>query len=253
MDTQNKKTLKILAKYEGGSKSYGLATPKSDTDIRFLFIHTDYKKIIGLERHEHECRQNEHEDSFGFEIRHFFNLLRRGNTQCLEMLFNYKWLEVADEFLNQIQVNRHDLIDSHKLYKCLRGYCFSERRLVLGERTGVLGGKRREHLDEFGYSYKNLVQFLRLSAAGSIFFQTGEFPVDINKTEYGDLLFRIKNHPDCYSVEDAKLLMSEYEKILDESYKNIKVVYRYDEDLANKICLNLYLPILNMGNKNYGF
>ena len=103
-------------------------------------------------------------DSFGWELRHALNLLKKGNTMVLEILYNDVWLEVTEEF-KSIQSFRDKLIDSHKIYKCLRGYCFSERQLVLGKRTGVLGGKRKEALERLGYSYKNLVKFLRLCLA----------------------------------------------------------------------------------------
>jgi predicted nucleotidyltransferase len=45
--------MKIIAKYENGSKSYGLNNQDSDKDIAFLFIHNDISKIIGLNRHDH--------------------------------------------------------------------------------------------------------------------------------------------------------------------------------------------------------
>lgn len=162
--------MKVLAKYLGGSHSYGLATPESDKDERYVFLHTDIPRILGLNRYDHESKQTNGEDSFGWELRHALNLLKKGNTMVLEILYNEEWLEITEEF-KYIQSFRNQLIDSRKLYKCLRGYCFSERQLVLGKRTGVLGGKRKEALERLGYSYKNLVQFLRLCLAGLSFFK----------------------------------------------------------------------------------
>lgn len=236
--------MKTLAKYLGGSTSYGLAVPTSDKDERYLFLHTEISKIIGLERYEHQSKQTDEIDSFGWELRHALNLLKRGNTQILEILYNDQWIEITDEF-KYIQSYRDKLIDSHKLYKCLKGYAFSERQLVLGKRTGVLGGKRKLSLDEHGYSFRNLVQYLRLCLAGDIFFQDGRFPVNIRNESGGDLLFDIKINPGNYNKDRAILLMDEFERKLDASYANIKVVYSYNDEIANQICFDLYYPILN--------
>ena len=236
--------MKLLCNYLGGSISYGLNTPTSDRDERFLFLNTEISKILGLERHEHESRQTNGEDVFGWELKHYLTLLRRGNTMCLEMLYNDTWLEITDEF-KYIQSFKHQLINSDQLFKCLMGYCQSERRLVLGEKTGVLGGKRRGHLDTYGYSYKNAVQFLRLTLCGKIFFQEGYFPVNILQVDSNYLLFNIKTHPELYSKDDVIKLMDEYEKMLTESYNNIKVKYEYNSKLANDLCYELYMPILN--------
>ncbi len=241
--------IKTLCKYLGGSISYGLSTPTSDKDERYVFLHKDYSYIIGLDRYEHECHQNDTEDIFGYELRHFLNLLHQGNTSCIEILYNDVWLELSPEW-KYIQNYKTNLVDSNKLFKCLMGYCFSEKKLVLGERTGVLGGKRREHLEKYGYSYKNLVQYLRLCLCGKVMFQTGTFPVNIRSYDPNDLLYSIKTKPELYTKDNAIKLMDEYQKMLTKSYDEIKYNYKYDIDIANKICYDLYVPVI-LANKNY--
>lgn len=241
--------MKTICSYYGGSLSYGLATPTSDKDERGIFIHVDISKIIGLNRHDHESKLNKGtgEDIFYWELRHFLNLLNKGNTQALEIMWNNNWINKTIEF-DLIQESRNHLVDSHKLFKCLKGYAYGERDLTNGKRTGVLGGKRREHLETYGFSYKNLVQFLRLCRAGEIFFQTGEFPVNIRNDEIGDLLFDIKTNPANYTKEQANQLMDEWEQKLNHSYDNIKVVYGFNEDLANELIYFIYNPVI----KEYG-
>ena len=167
---------------------------------------------------------------------------------CLEMMYNETWTEITEEF-KYIQSFRDELIDSHNLYKCLRGYCQSERALVLGKRTGVLGGKRRQHLETYGYSYKNAVQFLRLCLCGQVFFQEGWFPVNVRTLDVSGTLFGIKTQPQNYSKDDVIKLMDEYEKSLDQSFESIKVTHKYKVDTANEICYWLYMPLL----KNHVF
>ena len=213
-------------------------------DERYLFIHTTISKIFGLERHDHQNKQSDTEDTFGWELRHFLNLLRNGNTMCLEMLYNDTWIEITSEY-SYIQSFKDKLVDSHKLFKCLKGYCFSEKRLTLGERTGRLGGKRCETLKQYGYSYKNAVQFLRLCLCGKIFFQEGYFPVNISKFDEHKLMFDIKTNPGNYNKEKIIELMDLYENDLNASYDNIKIIYKYNNSIADKLCYELYMPILN--------
>ena len=201
----------ILCKYLGGSHSYGLTTPQSDEDVRGVYLSTAVSEIVGLDKNEHQIKQNSEEDTQLFEFRHFLKLLRNGNTQALEMLYNHKWLSVSPQFKG-VQDLRAHLIDSHRLFKCLMGYCQSERRLVLGERTGVLGGKRREHLDTYGYSYKNAVQFLRLCRAGEVFFQKGEFPVDITSYDTSGIIRDVKLNPKDYTKDKDNTSLEEKSK-----------------------------------------
>ena len=240
--------MKVICKFLGGSTAYGLNTPSSDKDERYLFLHTDVSRIVGLERYEHESRQNDTEDVFGWELRHFLNLLNKGNTMCLEMLYNDQWLEISPEF-KLIQEQKNNLISSDKLFSCLCGYCHSERAFVLGSRTGKLGGKRFAALEKYGYSYKNAVQFLRLCVAGSIFFQKGYFPVNIKDLpQYGEIS-NVKFNPGDYNRESAIELMDRYEKMLLGSYDSIKVKHTFNPAVANKLCMDLYMPIL-MENKD---
>ena len=78
--------------------AYGLNTPESDIDNRFVFLNSDISQIIGLNRYDHLDIKSVTEDSFGFELRHFFNLLKRGNTQCFELLWNTHWMSITKEW-----------------------------------------------------------------------------------------------------------------------------------------------------------
>jgi predicted nucleotidyltransferase len=239
--------LKIIARYIGGSHSYGLATPTSDEDDRFVFIHQDIPNIIGLSRYEHQTQQDETHDSQGWEVRHFINLLRRGNSQCYEMLDNQIWQSKTAEF-QLIQDNRNNLIDSKRFFTCISGYAVSESRLVLGERSGPLGSKRKESIDKYGYSYRNLVQYIRLMWMATRFFKIGVITANVHiDEEVYNLLYSIKNTPEKYTKEDAYQLMIKYNDIFNKTHKDSKVRYSFNEKAANQIIFDIYYPIL----KNY--
>lgn len=241
--------MKILCQYLGGSKLYGLDTPTSDEDIRYVFLNTELGQIIGLDRFEHLDKRNKDEDSFGMELRGFLNLLRKTNTQVLELLYTplNTFTILDNNFEVHILNQRNKFIDSDRFYKSLKGYIFTERRLVLGERKGQIGGKRYESVEKYGYSPKNIVQLFRLIYAGIEFFTSGIFPTNIKtyNESIWETLIKIKTEPEKYSSE--KLIKQTYllENQLDVVYANTRIKYNFNLDYANWVCASLYEPLLN--------
>lgn len=235
-----------ICKYYGGSTSYSLSTENSDLDERGLFIHTDPKFIIGLNKFDHLCQQNEKQDSQLWEIRHFFNLLKNGNTQALEMLFNEKWIEKSNNF-DYIIKNRLNFIDTEKIFKCLQGYCYSELKLAIGERTGKLGGKRQSQVEKYGFSPKNFVQLIRLSYCGYILFKEGFIPLDLQEhnQELRSLLLDIKNNPFNYKKENLVVLSEEWRNKMINGFDNRSFSFKFDENLANNIIFDIYFDVLS--------
>lgn len=237
--------LKIIAKCLGGSKSYGIDTPQSDEDIRFIFLNTKMETTIGLQKHEHQINKNE-VDNQGFEFRHALNLLQRGNTQVAEMLWNDDWIEISDEWL-EVQKYKKELLDSDKLFNCLRGYFYHELRKFLGiGKCGTLGSKRKNSIEDHGFSEKNAVQALRLLWCGKMYFNFGFFPVSVRKydIELADLLVDIKTNPKTYTTKILETLTLEYEKQMISAYEKKLFKTTYNFELANKLCLKNYFPIV---------
>lgn len=240
-----------LCEMLGGSHSYGLNTSESDIDNRYVFLNSEISQIVGLERYD--CQdgiKNRNEDSFGFELRRFFNLLKRGNTQCLELLWNKNWVSISDEW-KKIQSYKKEFIDLDKCYNSTKGYAFSERKLVNGEKTGQLGGTRQIKLKQYGYSPKNAVQAVRLLWACSYLLEKDEFPVNVknnNENNLWELLIEIKTSPQKFNKENINTIIDTYENFLDLTYKkheNKAKQTKFNEKLANELLLKFYLPILN--------
>lgn len=239
--------MRILVKVLGGSVSYGLNTPSSDEDIRYLFCHTEASKIVGLERYDHQDSRGEGEDKFGWELRHFLNHLRKTNTAVMEILWNDAPLETTPEW-QYIQSHRLSLIDSDRLFVSLLGYMHGERGLTLGDsRRGKLGGKRREALDFHGFSPKNLVNFIRLGFQGGILFKKGYFPVNLTNEnkDFRDFLYEIKVNPGSINREQAIQLMDEAEERLKRDYDNKQFNYSFNFKLANDIVFDIYYKELS--------
>jgi len=242
--------MKTICKMQGGSHSYGLNTASSDIDIRGVFLNDEVNTLIGMDRFEHlENRENEADD-FLFELRRLLNLLRKGNTQALEMLFNDTWISIDYDFCRVVDQRNH-LIDPVKLFSCLQGYMYSERRLANGERTGQLGSKRKAQLEKYGFSPKNFVQLFRLAYCGATFFATGEFPVNIVEydAEFGAKLLRIKTQPELFKKEDLNELVDHHlagmTVVFEANKAELCSKFKFDQTVANELLLELYGPIIH--------
>lgn len=235
----------MLVKVFGGSTAYGLNTPESDVDYRGVFVNTEPSKILGLERMDHLQKQ-ETEDVLYYEVRKFFELLRNGNTGALEILFTENVPLETTEVFDEVRNNKIKFVDTDKMFKCLLGYMQGERRLANGERTGVLGGKRKAQLEKFGFSPKNFTQLFRLAYCGMTLFGEGYFPVNIktDNTEVWNLLMSVKTHPENHTKDQLNTLANLYEESLKEAYDERKFSYTFDYDLANEMLRKIYLPYL---------
>lgn len=243
----NREDKLMLAETLGGSHAYGLNTPNSDTDLRGIFVNTDVSHLVGLKRDEVLVSQKEGgDDKVYTEFRHALKLLRGANTQMIELLFTDSWI-VCHPLWQKVQEVRSKLICSHKLFACLKGYMQGELRLANGERTGRLGGKRKEAIDKYGFSPKNFVQLLRLARAGCVYFEYGIFPVNIMKYNpgFGQYLLDIKTNPQNYTKEELNAASKEFEIQLVDSFNHRKFDTVFDEDTANNLCLQVYGPLIN--------
>ncbi len=194
----------IMCKYLGGSHLYGLNTPSSDTDERGVFCNTEPAQILGLDVQEHQRKQDADSDIVLFEIRRWMELLRKSNTESVDALFVEKWTIEPDNIMLECIKNRHRLFDSKRLIKSILGYMIGELRLAVGERTGVLGAKRRVALEKYGYSPKNFVQLFRLYHLARGVCCENRYILDCTNEPYFEKLMRIKTEPQKYDVEKLK-------------------------------------------------
>lgn len=243
-------TMKIISKIIGGSHLYGLNTPESDIDERYIYASTDISDIIGLTKNECVDNRNTEEDRLGYEVRRYLTLLQKTNNQVIEFLYANPsdYLVLTPEF-KAILDNRASLIDRDKLYKSLRGYMQGELRLANGERTGDLGGKRKAALLKYGFSPKNFVQLYRLSYCGIEFLKTGHFPVNIRNynSKVADALLEIKVNPEKFTKEELTHNAKQAEIQLEETWdkvKNNKPFTVFDPYVANNLLTNIYYPTI---------
>lgn len=239
--------MNFLAKCVGGSHSYGLAGPDSDTDYRGVFINTDISHILGMTKEQNQTSTHKDPDKNAegayFELRHFMQLLRKTNTMTLEILFNEDWIEKTPAF-DLILEQKFELLDTKRFYHSLGSYMTNELRLMTGERTGTLGGKRKAALDKYGYSPKNAVNLIRLCSAGRCFFEEGFFPLKIKDQAMHSFLWNVKNNPQDFIVEYLIGFISDEREMFENAYIHKKFNYIFNEDVANDLLRKIYYPYI---------
>lgn len=243
--------MELLFTMVGGSHSYGLNTPASDVDNRGVFLNEKLSEILGLQKHDDQQNISNGADDKYKELRRFLNLLKGGNTEALEMLFTTQYTSSTPLF-DKLRNARQGLVDSARLYASLRGYMQGELRRANGELKGK-SGKRKDMLVQYGFSPKNFVQLFRLAWAGAVFFQTGEFPVNVREVNksLADTLVDLKTYPEKWNREELNNLAKVYEQDLDKAYSERPRDYFFDEAYANVIVLEAYYPKLEKMHKVY--
>lgn len=230
----------LLVELIGGSTLYGLNNESSDIDYRGLFIARDKKYISGFDTIESIVQDNEIDSTY-YELTRYLKLLRKSNTQVLEILFAPDDAFTYKSYLfDYIRENRYDLIETNILKSSLKGYVFSEIRLATGERSGQLGGKRKAAVEKYGFSYKNFVQILRLCKVGQVFFTSGDYMVKVKDFDpnYHDFLMEIKTKPENFTKDQLSGLVDEEFKKLEKIMEESTINFKFDVDLASDIVLD---------------
>lgn len=240
--------MKTLCKLIGGSHLYSLANENSDIDYRGIFCNTEVSKIIGLDRFDCQTKQSEEEDSVFYEVRHFLSLLRKTNTQVLEILFapDSSFLELDDQFKDLVLDERYHFIDTKRLFSSIMGYMNGEKRLISGERKGQIGKKRYESVKKFGYSPKNMANYIRLALVASTFFNSRRYVVDCNEFDEYSLLRKIREAPESFDELEIEDMITNFEQKVKDSFNNRDQTkdLTFDEEYANFVLSKIYKPYL---------
>ena len=202
--------MKTLCTYLGGSHLYGMNTPESDIDERGVFMNTDPLYVYGFHRLDNQVKQTAQEDVVMHELTQFLKLATKSNTQTLECLFAPldAFTSLDHDFEVRVLDQKERFLNTDQLFKSLDGYLFNEMRLALGERTGLLGSKRKNALEKYGFSPKNFSHLFRLATCGIQFFKNGVYPVRIIDfdEEMHDLCMDVKTNPGKFDKKALETL-----------------------------------------------
>ncbi len=132
---EQKHDVKVLFACESGSRGWGFASPDSDYDVRFLYVHRlEWYLRVEAPRDVIELPINDELDIGGWELRKALQLMRKSNPTLLEWLDSpivYRQDEVATQRLRELahtfflpQRGRHHYLSMAK--KNFRGYLQDE-------------------------------------------------------------------------------------------------------------------------------
>ena len=231
----------LLAELVGGSTLYNLNTPSSDVDYRGVMVATDPCYLAGLNKIESIVLTGETDATY-YEIVHFFSLLRKSNTQVLEILFAPdKAFTCLPRDFKLIREYGSQLFCSETLKKSLQGYYHSEMNLATGARSGRLGGKRKEAVETYGFSYKNFTQMIRICLLGINLFKYDEVIVDsrLYGPEQYDLLMEIKTQPQNFTKDQLVDIANMYFRQLLDAMDSSSIIHTFNKDLAADLILQI--------------
>ncbi len=154
-DRPNDKLIYVV-KY--GAHLYGTEHDESDTDYKGIYIPNKNSMILKQDKNYWKCDfktgdrgTKNNKDDIDFElysIHHFFNLLKKGETNALGILFSmfrFDTIKYEDKkYTNELRLNYKDLI-TNELSSYL-GYCTSQ-----ASKYGLKGSRYKELADFIDY------------------------------------------------------------------------------------------------------
>ncbi|MFC4160120.1 nucleotidyltransferase domain-containing protein [Chitinimonas lacunae] len=86
-ELEQRHRVRVLFACESGSRAWGFASPDSDYDVRFIYVHEpSWYLSVDPQRDVIECPIDDELDVSGWELRKALSLLRRANPVLLEWL-----------------------------------------------------------------------------------------------------------------------------------------------------------------------
>lgn len=120
--------VKVLFACESGSRGWGFASPDSDYDVRFIYVHRiDWYLTVFPGRDVIELPVNEIYDVSGWDVRKALGLLRNGNATLVEWLSSPVIYRTDTQFLQAVrsaaqEVHRPERAFYHYLHMASKNY-----------------------------------------------------------------------------------------------------------------------------------
>jgi len=181
--------VRVLFACESGSRGWGFASPDSDYDVRFIYVHrVDWYLTVFPERDVIELPINEVYDVSGWDLRKALGLLRNGNATLVEWLSSPVIYRADQGFLTAVRAAAAEV---HRAERAFHHYLHMARK------------NYREHLRGDLVRLKKYLYVLRpLLACLWIEQQRGPVPM-----RFQDLVDQLVSEPALTSAIDALLVI----------------------------------------------
>jgi predicted nucleotidyltransferase len=185
----------------------------------------------------------EDEDHVAWGLQKFAGLVAKCNTQMLEMLFaEPDSVRFCHPVFRQHFIENREKFVTKEIYKVIGGYAYSEHRKALGESSRDLGARRKEDLNEYGYSCRNASHCIRLLYAGGIALDTGVFPVRLSGSIQQTCM---KLKLGTLTLDEYKEAYEFYDHELNEAMVTTKLPDSADRIWLNKTLVDAHLDIIH--------
>lgn len=184
-----------------GSRTYGLDTESSDTDIKGIYV-APTQEILGLYNVK-ETIDHINPDWVYHEVGKFIQLAMKGNPTILELLFLDGYLQLSKT--GKMLVDNRHLFLSNVVYKSYGGYALSQAR-KLNARGGTYGSGRGNRYE------KHTRHCFRLLFQGRELLETGTINVRVIP-EMREKLFAIGKMEPNEIIDRFEKEFAEFDKI----------------------------------------
>lgn len=201
-----------------GSKLYGTNVDTSDDDFQAIFVEPR-TSVFGVGKVETVQLRDKPEgvrseagdvDCTSYSLRHFCKLAADGNPSVLTLLFAPSSAVISKRYEAQWLFDNATLFSSKNAGPRFRGYMYSQKQRLLGERGGHMPS-RPELVEEYGYDTKYANHVVRLGLQGIEFMSTGRMTLPMDPADVS-LLISIRNGG--VGFDDAVAMMEELEERL---------------------------------------
>lgn len=207
--------MKTITKVIVGSKLHGLDTPKSDTDIRGVFM-SPLKDLISPFTKPKETSWIEgNVDNTSYELRRFCKDATRGNATILEIFFSNQILQDSP-IAQEMRANWQKFMDTDKFVLASRGYASNQYN-------------KMQLFDPDQRTPKFAVAYVRVLWQCAEFLRTDIFPCQITEPQIKQFLMKVKNNFSSSYIPALTQMFMEMQQRVTDAYAN-PLLKKYEPD-----------------------
>ena len=157
-DLEKTNEIKILYAVEAGSRAWGFDSNDSDFDIRFIFIHENRKKYLGLNKFKESIdgfSQDRIYDWQGWDITKCLNLIKKINPTIIEWLYSPIVYYKDAEFEKTINLLKNLLIKQNRISPLLNHY----KSMAKSNYISHIKGKNEVEIKKYLYVIRPIGMF----------------------------------------------------------------------------------------------
>jgi predicted nucleotidyltransferase len=228
-----------------GSHSHGTYIPPEDplgvddVDL-FAACIASADNYLGLKHWEGADYWHKHFDIVTYDVKKFFQLLLKGNPNCIGLL----WLRPQDYLVRSLELeiilnHRQLFLGKKPICDAFAGYARGQLKRMThfsaNPYARYMGEKRKKLVDQFGFDCKNAAHLIRLLKMCKEFLETGTFQV-----------YRKHDAQEIIAIKTGKWELHKIHELSNELFADVDRLYPFadipeypDKEAVNKLLVNV--------------